>query len=73
MCVLQILDLLNEKEVRLVVPAQAIVPRTFVVKPGMSLFVGGLARIDFLQVRTKTLSDNTTRKRVVCLLGYVFT
>lgn len=32
------------------VPSQAIVPRTFVLKPGMSLFVGALARIDFLQV-----------------------
>ncbi|XP_039976130.1 nitric oxide-associated protein 1 isoform X2 [Xiphias gladius] len=44
-----ILGLLNEQEVRSVVPTQAVVPRTFVLKPGMSLFVGGLARIDFLQ------------------------
>lgn len=44
-----ILQLLQEQEVRLVVPTQAIVPRTFVLKPGMSLFVGALARIDFLQ------------------------
>lgn len=46
---LDILNLLNEQEVRLVVPTQAIVPRTFVLKPGMSLFVGAVARIDFLQ------------------------
>ncbi|XP_015226986.1 PREDICTED: nitric oxide-associated protein 1 [Cyprinodon variegatus] len=44
-----ILHLLHEQEVRLVVPTQAIVPRTFVLKPGMSLFVGALARVDFLQ------------------------
>uniref|UniRef100_A0A3Q2P029 Nitric oxide associated 1 n=1 Tax=Fundulus heteroclitus TaxID=8078 RepID=A0A3Q2P029_FUNHE len=44
-----ILQLLQEQEVRLVVPTQAIVPRTFVLKPGMSVFVGALARIDFLQ------------------------
>uniref|UniRef100_A0A1A7W6R6 Nitric oxide associated 1 n=2 Tax=Iconisemion striatum TaxID=60296 RepID=A0A1A7W6R6_9TELE len=44
-----ILHLLQEQEVRLVVPTQAIVPRTFVLKPQMSLFVGALARIDFLQ------------------------
>ncbi|XP_026187112.1 nitric oxide-associated protein 1 [Mastacembelus armatus] len=44
-----ILGLLNEQEVRLVVPTHAVVPRTFVLKPGMSLFVGALARIDFLQ------------------------
>ncbi|XP_035017012.2 nitric oxide-associated protein 1 isoform X1 [Hippoglossus stenolepis] len=44
-----ILSLLTEQEVRSVVPTSAIVPRTFVLKPGMSLFVGGVARIDFLQ------------------------
>lgn len=33
-----------------VVVTQAIVPRTFVLRPSMSLLVGGLARIDFLQV-----------------------
>ncbi|KAF0040249.1 hypothetical protein F2P81_008484 [Scophthalmus maximus] len=44
-----ILSLLNEREVMSVVPTQAIVPRTFVLKPGTSLFVGGVARIDFLQ------------------------
>ncbi|XP_029021288.1 nitric oxide-associated protein 1-like [Betta splendens] len=44
-----ILALLSEEEVRLVVPSRAIIPRTFVLKPGMSLFVGALARIDFLQ------------------------
>lgn len=44
-----ILDLLTEQEVMSVVPGQAVVPRTFVLKPGMSLFLGALARIDFLQ------------------------
>lgn len=46
----QVLSLLTEQEVLTVVPAQAIVPRTFVLKPSMSLLVAGLARIDFLQV-----------------------
>uniref|UniRef100_A0A8C7XI42 Nitric oxide associated 1 n=1 Tax=Oryzias sinensis TaxID=183150 RepID=A0A8C7XI42_9TELE len=44
-----ILQLLQEKEVQLVVPTRAVVPRTFVLQPGMSLFVGALFRIDFLQ------------------------
>ncbi|KAK2848707.1 hypothetical protein Q5P01_008541 [Channa striata] len=44
-----ILDLLNKEEVRMMVPTQAIIPRTFVLKPGMSLFVGAVARIDLLQ------------------------
>lgn len=47
----QILGLLNEQEVKLVVPTHAITPRTFVLKPGMVLFLGALARIDYLQVR----------------------
>ncbi|CAB1325483.1 unnamed protein product [Coregonus sp. 'balchen'] len=44
-----VLNLLTEQEVKLVVPTQAIVPRTFVLKPGMSLFLGALGRIDYLQ------------------------
>lgn len=44
-----ILKLLTEDEVLSVVPVQALVPRTFVLKPGSSLFVGGLVRIDFTQ------------------------
>lgn len=51
MSLAQILSLLNDQEVRSVVPTHAIVPRTFVLKPSMSLFVGALARIDFLEVR----------------------
>ncbi|XP_072315710.1 nitric oxide-associated protein 1 [Eucyclogobius newberryi] len=42
------LKLLTEQEIRSVVPVQALVPRTFVLKPGSSLFVGGLVRIDFI-------------------------
>lgn len=44
-----ILQLLSPQEVMSVVPDQALVPRTFVLKPSMSLFVGGLARVDFLE------------------------
>ncbi|XP_053734681.1 nitric oxide-associated protein 1 [Synchiropus splendidus] len=44
-----ILAVLTDQEVKLLVPTKAIVPRTFVLKTGMSLFVGGVARIDFLQ------------------------
>ncbi|XP_019389775.1 PREDICTED: nitric oxide-associated protein 1 [Crocodylus porosus] len=44
-----VLNLLTEKEVNLVLPTQAIVPRTFVLKPGMVLFLGALGRIDYLQ------------------------
>ncbi|KAJ3588309.1 hypothetical protein NHX12_011902 [Muraenolepis orangiensis] len=44
-----VLGLLNDWEVKMVVPRQAIVPRTFILKPGMVLFLGALGRIDYLQ------------------------
>ncbi|KPP74885.1 nitric oxide-associated protein 1-like [Scleropages formosus] len=44
-----ILSLLTEQELKMVVPNNAIVPRTFVLKPGMVLFLGALGRIDYLQ------------------------
>ncbi|KAM9740862.1 nitric oxide-associated protein 1 isoform 1-T1 [Menidia menidia] len=44
-----VLELLQDQEVQMVVPTRALVPRTFVLKPGMTLFVGALARIDFLE------------------------
>ncbi|XP_055783095.1 nitric oxide-associated protein 1-like [Salvelinus fontinalis] len=45
-----VLNLLTEQEGKVVVPTQAIVRRTFVLKPGMLLFLGALGRIDYLQV-----------------------
>ncbi|XP_077201815.1 nitric oxide-associated protein 1 [Paroedura picta] len=44
-----VLNLLNEKEVKVVLPTCAIVPRTFLLKPGMTLFLGALGRIDYIQ------------------------
>ena len=46
----QVLGLLTDPEVKAVVPRQAVVPRTFVLKPGTVLFLGALGRIDYLQV-----------------------
>uniref|UniRef100_A0A8C9FQM5 G domain-containing protein n=1 Tax=Pavo cristatus TaxID=9049 RepID=A0A8C9FQM5_PAVCR len=44
-----VLNLLTEKEVKQVLPTQAIIPRTFILKPGMVLFLAALGRIDYLQ------------------------
>uniref|UniRef100_G3PV97 Nitric oxide associated 1 n=1 Tax=Gasterosteus aculeatus aculeatus TaxID=481459 RepID=G3PV97_GASAC len=44
-----VLGILTEQEVMSVVPTQALVPRTFVLKPGTSLLLGAVARIDFLE------------------------
>ncbi|NXI50088.1 NOA1 protein, partial [Chloroceryle aenea] len=44
-----VLNLLTEKEVKMVLPTQAIIPRTFILKPGMVLFLAALGRVDYLQ------------------------
>lgn len=44
-----VLSLLTDTEVKMVVPMKAIMPRTFILKPGMVLFLGALGRIDYLQ------------------------
>ncbi|XP_054239063.1 nitric oxide-associated protein 1 [Indicator indicator] len=44
-----VLNLLTEKEVKLVLPTQAIVPRTFILKPGTVLFLAALGRVDYLE------------------------
>ncbi|NXX86088.1 NOA1 protein, partial [Urocolius indicus] len=44
-----VLNLLTEKEVKLVLPTYAIVPRTYILRPGMVLFLAALGRIDYLQ------------------------
>ncbi|NXF92565.1 NOA1 protein, partial [Eubucco bourcierii] len=47
--ILQVLNLLTEKEVKLVLPTHAIIPRTFTLKPGMTLFLAALGRVDYLK------------------------
>lgn len=49
------MNLLTEKEVKLVLPSHAIVPRTFILKPGMVLFLAALGRIDYLEVREERI------------------
>ncbi|GCC29786.1 hypothetical protein chiPu_0008228 [Chiloscyllium punctatum] len=44
-----ILNLLTDQELKSVMPSSGIVPRTYVLQPGMVLFLGALGRIDFLQ------------------------
>ncbi|XP_063696997.1 nitric oxide-associated protein 1 [Culicoides brevitarsis] len=45
----QILNLLTTEELLKVLPKEMINPRTYLFKLGMSLFLAGLARIDFLE------------------------
>uniref|UniRef100_A0A1B0GBI3 G domain-containing protein n=1 Tax=Glossina morsitans morsitans TaxID=37546 RepID=A0A1B0GBI3_GLOMM len=45
----QITSLLTSEELTRIQPKQMITPRAVRLQPGMSLFVGGLARLDFLE------------------------
>lgn len=58
--IFQVLNLLTEKEVKLVLPTQAIIPRTFILKPGMVLFLAALGRVDYLQVGKKRIFDSNS-------------
>jgi nitric oxide-associated protein 1 len=44
----QILNLLTTEELLLTIPKQTIKPRVFLIKKGMSLFLAGLGRIDYI-------------------------
>lgn len=44
----QIQDLLTTEELLVMLPKRMIQPRTFLIKPQMSLFIGGLGRLDYL-------------------------
>ncbi|NWH63157.1 NOA1 protein, partial [Geococcyx californianus] len=63
-----VLNLLTEKEVKLVLPIQAIVPRTFILKPGMVLFLAALGRVDYLEgERPAWFSVMASNRLPVCI------
>jgi ribosome biogenesis GTPase A len=47
---LQSINYLTTKELKLVLPKKRLSPRTYILKPGMALFIGGMARIDYTEV-----------------------
>lgn len=51
LCSLQLINLLTTKELNLALPKKAIKPCTFILKPGMSMLIGGVARLDYTEVR----------------------
>lgn len=44
----QLINLLTQKELKLVLATKALKPRTVILKPGQTLFLGGLARLDYV-------------------------
>lgn len=51
----QILDLLTTEELVKVLPQSMITPRIFLMKPGWTMFIGGLARVDFIHGTSKSI------------------
>lgn len=49
----QILNILTADELMYVVPRELIRPQTFILKPGMTLFIAGLARLDLVDGNEK--------------------
>lgn len=47
----QILNLLTTEELLRVIPREIITPRTYTIRPGQSLFIGGLSRLDLVHSR----------------------
>lgn len=45
----QILNILTADELMYVIPRQLIRPETFILKPGMTLLIAGLARLDYIE------------------------
>lgn len=45
----QILNMLTVDELMYVIPKELISPVTFILKPGMTIFIAGLARLDFVE------------------------
>lgn len=55
----QVLNLLTTEELLLTIPKAMITPRTFLMKPGFTLFLAGLGRIDYLS--GKDIVDKSVR------------
>ncbi|XP_028391167.1 nitric oxide-associated protein 1-like [Dendronephthya gigantea] len=53
----QITHLLSNQELKLLNPTSWFVPRTVILRPGKVLFVGGLARLDYLNVKRMSTVD----------------
>jgi len=53
----QITQFLTPPELKFIQHQRWIVPKTFLLSPGRSLLLGGLARIDYCEITRKSLSD----------------
>lgn len=52
MLIFQLLNLLTTEELLLTIPKKLLRPHTFCLQPGSTIFIGGLARLDYLQGNT---------------------
>ena len=70
---MQLINHLTQGELTLGLPKSPIHPKTFILKPSQSLFLGGLARLDYLEVLCSTvefLIKRTEGKPQTSFLGF---
>ena len=60
----QITHLLTNQETKLLNPTLWFVPRTVILRPGNVVFLGGLARLDFLNVKRMSRADSGKEEEV---------
>ena len=60
----QITHLLTNQEIKLLNPTLWFVPRTVILRPGNVVFLGGLARLDFLDVKRMSRGDSRKEEEV---------
>ncbi|XP_065071977.1 nitric oxide-associated protein 1-like [Rhopilema esculentum] len=68
----QITQFLTHKELKFLKHRLWVVPRTFIMKPGRSLLLGGLARIDYCSVTRKSQDDPSQEEEVLKASQSVF-
>ena len=52
----KILTKLTSEELKAVVPKKVLLPKTVVILPGNTIFIGGMGRLDYLEVRRLNIS-----------------
>lgn len=65
----QILNLLSTEELLLTIPKQMITPQTFLMKPGFTLYLAGLGRIDYVNGRSSirfTVYSTPKLPKLIC-------
>lgn len=68
----QISSLLTIDELKLLNPTLWLIPRTFILKPGQSLMLGGLGRVDYLEIKRRKKNNDEEWDTIPMAIKSVF-